>query len=139
VRVRPICTYRTRDYCKPFPALTISRCINPVREANDSRPLKLVYGNRLVEQIMYQGELDAMEGSLDIEIHHVISEPPPDWPGAVGQLDKAVLQQYLDFDDLAHWLYVVCGPGPMIDSIEGSLKALGVPHGQILSEKFSYG
>jgi NAD(P)H-flavin reductase len=80
-----------------------------------------------------------MKGNLDIEVHHVISEPPPDWPGAVGQLDKTVLQQYLDLNDPARWLYVICGPGPMIDSVEDSLKALGVPRGQILSEKFSYG
>ena len=105
---------------------------------NDSRPLKLIYGNRLVEQIMYQSELDEMKGILDIEIQHILSEPPADWAGAVGQLDEVVLRRYLSFEGHARWLHVVCGPAPMIDSVESSLEGLGVPLGQIVSEKFSY-
>jgi predicted ferric reductase len=56
----------------------------------------------------------------------------------VGQLDEAALQGYLGFESHTRWLYVVCGPAPMIDSVESSLERLGVPLGQIVSEKFSY-
>ena len=35
-------------------------------------------------------------------------------------------------------LYVVCGPPPMIDSVERSLAALGVPGNRGLTEKFAY-
>ena len=104
----------------------------------DERPLKLIYGNRLVEQIMYQDELDEMKDILDIEIHHTLSEPPAGWVDGVGQLDEAVLRRYLEFEGHARWLYVVCGPAPMIDGVESNLEALGVPLGQIVSEKFSY-
>jgi NAD(P)H-flavin reductase len=68
----------------------------------------------------------------------VASEPPADWAGAVGQLDEVVLRKYLSFVGHARWLYVVCGPAPMIDSVESSLEGFGVPLGQIASEKFSY-
>jgi predicted ferric reductase len=117
------------------PIMSIRR---QLRAENDGRSLKLIYGNRLVEQIMYQSELDEMKDVMDIEIHHVLSEPPGEWTGAVGQLDKAVLQRYLRFEGHARWLYVVCGPAPMIDGVENSLERIGVPLKQIISEKFSY-
>ena len=79
-----------------------------------------------------------MKDTLDIDVHHVLSEPPDDWTGDTGRLDEAVLQRYLRFEGHARWLYVVCGPAPMIDDVENSLERLGVPLGQIVSEKFSY-
>jgi len=116
----------------------IMSILRQLRAENDSRPLKLIYGNRLVEQIMYQSELEEMKDILGVEIHHILSEPPADWTGAVGQLDEAVLQRYLCFEGHAHWLYVVCGPAAMIDDVENSLEGIGVPLGKIISEKFSY-
>ncbi|MFQ6007193.1 MAG: ferric reductase-like transmembrane domain-containing protein [Woeseia sp.] len=116
----------------------IMSILRQLRAEHDSRPLKLVYGNRLFEQIMYQSELDEMKDMLDIEIHHVLSEPPRNWSGAVGQLDDTVLRRCLSFEGHTRWLYVVCGPAPMIDSVESSLEGLGVPLGRIVSEKFSY-
>ncbi len=116
----------------------IMSILRQLRAENDSRPLKLIYGNRLVEQIMYRSELDEMKDILDIEIHHVVSEPPADWAGAVGQLDEAMLKRYLSFEGHAQWLYVVCGPAAMIDGVETSLETIGVPLRQIISEKFSY-
>ena len=116
----------------------IMSILRQLQADKDSRPLKLMYGNRLAEQIIYQSELNEMKGVLDIEIQHILSEPPADWAGAVGQLDEVVLRKYLSFDGHARWLYVVCGPAPMIDSVESSLERLGVPLGQIVSEKFSY-
>lgn len=101
-------------------------------------PLKLVYGNRLADQILYRDELERMAGSLDLTVHHVLSEPPADWSGDVGQLDKEILRRHVVFEGYERWLYVVCGPAPMIDSVEDSLGRLGVPLRQIVSEKFSY-
>jgi len=116
----------------------IMSILRQLRAEHDSRPLKLIYGNRVVEQIMYQDELNEMKESLGIEIHNILSEPPDDWTGAVGRTDEAVLRKYLCFEGHASWLYVICGPAPMIDDVENSLERLGVPLGQIVSEKFSY-
>ncbi len=73
-----------------------------------------------------------------MELHHILSEPPAGWSGDVGQLDEAMLRLHLVFDGHERWLYIVCGPAPMIDSVESSLDRLDVPLGQIVSEKFSY-
>ncbi|TFG62554.1 MAG: hypothetical protein E4H28_07515 [Gemmatimonadales bacterium] len=116
----------------------IMSILRQLREDRDRRPIKLVYGNRVAEQIMYEGELADMKSDLSIEIHHVLSEPPPGWTGAVGQVDEALLEKLLGTEDRGAWLYVVCGPGPMIDSVENSLSGLGIPLRQILAEKFDY-
>ena len=75
---------------------------------------------------------------LRLTVHHVLSEPPPGWSGDAGQLDEAMLQRRLEVPDRGRWLYFVCGPTPMIDSVEGALGRLGVPLCQIVSEKFKY-
>jgi predicted ferric reductase len=90
----------------------IMSILRQLRVDSDSRQLKLIYGNRVAEQIMYQSELDEMTDILGIEVHHILSEPPADWTGAVGQLDQSALQGFLGFEGHARWLYVVCGPAP---------------------------
>lgn len=104
----------------------------------DQRPMKLLYGNRLREQVVYGEELEDLSGRLDLELVHVLSEPPADWCGEVGQLDAPAIARHCDLPDRADWLYVVCGPPPMIDSVENSLSAIGVPARRIVSEKFGY-
>ena len=104
----------------------------------DDRPIVLLYGNRTASQIVYQTELEKMKDILDIAIHHVLAEPPDGWGGDVGQLDERILQKYLNASERTRWLYVVCGPTPMIDSVAKNLGRIGVPARQIISEKFSY-
>lgn len=117
------------------PVMSILR---QLRVDRDRRPLKLIYGNRVADQIMYARELAEMNGEMNLEIHHVLSEPPPDWTGLVGQIDEAVLRKLLAADDRRAWLYFVCGPAPMIDSVERSLYRLEIPMRQVLAEKFDY-
>ncbi len=116
----------------------IMSILRQLRADRDPRPVKLVYGNRLAEQILYRSELDEMARDLRLDLHMVLSEPPSSWDGPAGRLDEPVLAQLIDIEGAADWLYVVCGPAPMIDSIEGTLEALGVPMRRIVSEKFSY-
>ncbi|NIA68401.1 ferredoxin reductase family protein [Pelagibius litoralis] len=117
------------------PIMSILRQLHAER---DPRPMKLVYGNRLAEQILYRAELDDLAKRLRLDVHLVLSEPPNLWDGPRGQLDGPVLAQLLDIENAADWLYVVCGPAAMIDSVEETLEKLGVPMRQIVSEKFSY-
>jgi predicted ferric reductase len=117
------------------PVISILR---QLRAERDLRPMILLYGNRLHEQILYENELDTMQKDLRLTVHHVLSEPPPGWPGDVGQLDEPILRRRLDVPDRDRWLYFVCGPTPMIDSVEHALGKLGVPLRQIVSEKFKY-
>eukprot|EP00752_Nemacystus_decipiens_P000994 g994.t1 len=118
------------------PALSILR---QLRSEGDPRPIHLVYGNRTEAQIVYRAELDALAaGAPQIEVTHVLAEPPAGWTGRAGVVDAALIRAL--FDDPAHkdWLYVICGPPAMIEGAEQALIDLGVPSHQILSERFQY-
>ena len=116
----------------------IMSILRQLRQERDSRPLKLIYGNRIADQIIYNSELTDMQADLNLEIHHVLSEPPQGWTGAVGLIDESLLDKLLDPANRETWLNVVCGPAPMIVSVEICLDRLGVPRHLLLSEKFSY-
>lgn len=117
------------------PALSILR---QLCSEGDRRPLHLVYGNRVREQICFAEELEAMQRKLDLRIDHVLAEPPAGWPGATGQLDQATLAQLLDLPGRADSLYLVCGPPPMIEAVGRALGALGVPRRRVVAERFRY-
>jgi len=112
--------------------------LRQLRVERDPRRMVLIYGNRCADQILYRSELEAMTRELKLNIHHALSEPPPGWEGPRGQIDRSMLDELLDFDKRDRWLYFVCGPAPMIDSVENDLGRLGIPARQIISEKFSY-
>ena len=112
--------------------------LRQLRREQDPRPMKLIYGNRIADQIMYATELKEMQADLNLQVHHVLSEPPAGWTGAIGVIDEGLLGEVLDSTDRGTWLNVVCGPAPMIDSVETSLTRLGVPRHLVLAEKFSY-
>ena len=86
---------------------------------------------------MYRSELDQLAESLNLKIHHVLSDPPSGWGEPVGQLDYEILAQLLDASQKDHWLHLVCGPEPMIESVEQTLLRLDVPPAHVLSEKFT--
>lgn len=110
--------------------------LRQLRADRDTRPLQLIYGNRSEEQIMYRDELADMVAELDLEVLHVLSEPPSGWNGATGVIDETLLRDELDRG--AGRLYVICGPGAMIESVEDILRRLGVPKSRVLAEKFNF-
>lgn len=97
----------------------------------------LVYGNRLVSQIVALDELRAMQASLGVQLHLVVGEPGEPWDGPIGQLSEDVLRDLLTpLPPSAR--YMICGPLPMIDSVEAALKRLGVARADIVTERFRY-
>lgn len=104
----------------------------------DPRPALVVYGNRIEEQIAYRDELRSLAESRGGTVVHVLSEPPAGWQGRVGMVDGALMRDLVTTPEMRRWLYVLCGPPPMMAVVEDALIELGVPAGQILSERFSY-
>ena len=96
--------------------------------------MRLVYGNRTLSQILYREEVDL----LGVQVDYVLSEPPPGWTGRTGELTPEVLAGCLDMPDRRAWLYFVCGPTPMMDSVERTLRAWGIPPAQVVAERFKY-
>jgi len=117
------------------PLLSIARQLD---KDSDARPLVLVYGNRLADQIVYEDELKLLAGKNNRDVRLVLSEPEPGWDGLTGMVDQTMLDDVFGFDDAAQWLYLVCGPPAMLDAVETALMARGVPASQIVSERFYY-
>ena len=105
---------------------------------SDPRPLVLLYGNRLADQIVYDDELKLLAGKDNRDVRLVLSEPQPGWGGLTGMIDRTMLDEVFGFDDAPQWLYLVCGPPAMLDAVETALMARGVPASQIVSERFYY-
>lgn len=116
------------------PVLAMLRALE---QSGATTPVSLIYGNRIADQIVARGELEALCGKIGLRLHLVLSEPPPGWTGPVGQMTRDVLAECLGPVD-AGTVFYVCGPLPMMDSVESSLKSLGVPAGQIVTERFRY-
>jgi NAD(P)H-flavin reductase len=101
-------------------------------------PLRLLYGNRVATQILYREEIDALKQALDFDAHFVLSEPHSGWTGAVGELSPTIVNAFLDAIGPGEWTFLVCGPPPMMTSVERTLVERGVPRRRIVSERFKY-
>ena len=109
-----------------------------MRAEDYPRPMIMLYGNRVAEQIVYADELEALSGRPNMEVVQIISEPGPGWRGRVGLIDRETIGQVFGFEDANEWLYILCGPPAMLESVEDSLLAHGVPGDQIVAEQFYY-
>lgn len=117
------------------PLLSIAR---QLQAQGDPRPLILLYGNRIAEQIVYRDELDRLARRQKCQVLHVLSEPPAGWKGLTGQLDCDTIKRVFGFEEAREWLYLACGPAPMLDAVEEALTDLGVAGERIVSERFYY-
>lgn len=105
---------------------------------DDPRPRVLVYADRTLDQIVHREELETLARKAGTELVIVLQEPPADWGGESGLVDEALLARLFQAPGRQDWLFVLCGPPPMLESVEDALIAIGVPAGRILAEKFDY-
>lgn len=106
--------------------------LRQMRLTGDSRKVKLIYGNRIIEQIAYHEEL----GEEDVV--YVLSEPPEGWQGETGFIDAALMDRVFSEKEFSEWVFVICGPAIMMDIVEDHLINRGTPPHRILAERFSY-
>ncbi len=116
------------------PAISMLRTC---RHRGERRPLVLIYGNSTWEEVAFREELDELASELNLEVTHVVEEPPPDWQGETGRIRDEVLKRHLPKDELDYH-YFVCGPPPMMDVAEKYLAAQGVPVWNRSVERFDF-
>jgi predicted ferric reductase len=102
---------------------------------NDMRPIVLFYGNRRWENVTFREELESLSTRLQLNVIHVLGEPPDDWQGERGVVTREILACHLPADWL-NFQYFVCGPNPMLRAVEKSLDDLRIPMGKVHSEIF---
>ena len=111
--------------------------LRTARDREDRRPFLLFYANRRVQDAAYLEELDELSGPLDLEVVHVVEDPPDGWSGETGRIDDELLRRRLParFERLQ---YFICGPPPMMDALEDALTRLGVRAERIHSERLVF-
>ena len=100
--------------------------------------LRLVYGNRREQDIVFRERLDALAARhANFEVIYVLSKPGDSWQGERGHIRGELLLG----DDLsvAFAECFICGPGDCVDTITQSLRSRGVASSRIHSERYVAG
>jgi predicted ferric reductase len=113
----------------------IMSMLRTLADRGDRRPVRLVYGNRDWENVVFRDEIAALGTRLELQVMHVLQQPPADWTGLSGVLSEEVVRAALPaaLNDL---IFFVCGPKPMADSVQRTLRKLGVPLHRVHCELF---
>jgi predicted ferric reductase len=115
----------------------IAPCLSMLRtlaDRRDGRKHVLVYGTHLWAGTPLREELAELARRLELEVVHVLEEPHPGWTGERGLITQEVLGRHLP--PVLRKVAFVCGPPPMMDSVERSLVRLGIHYGDLHSERF---
>ncbi len=99
--------------------------LRTLADREDKHSLQFFYGNPTWDEVIFREELDALQKKLNLEVIHVLEKPPQNWKGESGYITKDVLQRHLSCD-YRNCTYFICGPMPMIVSVERALEELAV-------------
>jgi len=111
--------------------------LRTLADRGDRRSLLLIYANNTWEDAAFRDEIDSLRQRLDLRVVHVLRDPPEGWQGEQGFVSRDLLARYLPPERSRDAFEVfVCGPKPMMDSVEKALVELGVHLGDFHSERF---
>jgi ring-1,2-phenylacetyl-CoA epoxidase subunit PaaE len=103
----------------------------------------LLYGNRNSLGVMFLEEIAGLKDRyLDrLQVYHFLEEEEEEIDLFNGRLDRLKTEQVLSslVNSNHADAFFICGPGPMMDAIEGALIAKGVDKARILIERFTTG
>jgi predicted ferric reductase len=115
----------------PFMAM-----IRSMIDRKDERPVYFFYGNPTTDDIIYWKELDELKQQMNLTVIHVLEEPEEDWDGETGYINQEILSKYLPEDQRKEFIYLLCGPLPMINPVESAILKMGVPQKMIYTEDY---
>jgi predicted ferric reductase len=107
-----------------------------MHDRGDRRHVVLFYAAHDQTRTIFAHELEALRGTLNLDIVYVFEAPDANWAGERGQVTVDVLRRHLP-SQFRRYGYFVCGPPPMMTAVEGMLAALGVSSGSIDTERFN--
>lgn len=111
--------------------------IRTLADQGDRRPVILLYGSKDWESVTFREELETLKTRLDLEVVHVLQNPPPGWTGESGFLNAEIFRRHLPAPYADHE-YFICGPNVMMDAIEKALGDMHVPISKYHSERYSF-
>jgi predicted ferric reductase len=114
------------------PAMSMLRTLC---DSGEPRPAILIYGNPDWEHVTFREELEEMTRRIDLTLVHVLQDAPDGWEGEVGYVTRELLEKYLPAERTSYQ-YFACGPKPLMDVTELSLRGFGIPWTRIYTERF---
>ncbi len=109
--------------------------LRTLADRGERRPLLLINGSRSREDVLFREEVEALSGRLNLSVFNVLQEPPPGWTGGTGVLSEDVIGPVIA-PHAAASVFFLCGPKPMADSVQRTLRNRGVPLRRIQTELF---
>lgn len=87
--------------------------------------LFLIFANKTESDIIFRQEWERnVRDYPSFHYHHVLEQPPPGWEGSTGRVTPDILRHHLPAPGSDTCIFL-CGPPPMVDSLEPTLKELG--------------
>jgi predicted ferric reductase len=111
--------------------------LQTMAEREDVRPVVLFFGASDIESLIFWEELQALSssGQLNLTFVPVLKDTHSDWEGETGFINAEIMQRYLP-KQYKRFMYLICGPKPLMDAMEEALPELGVPLQNIITERF---
>lgn len=106
--------------------------------AEKSNKVFLFNGNLTEKDIIFKSELELIcSEQSHIEVINVLSEKAGDcWNKEEGFITEETIKKYLKDEDLNNFVWIMCGPPPMINAMKTVLKSLGVKDTNIKFEEW---
>ena len=130
--------------------------LKTVLENEPKSTVHLFYGNQDENNIIFKSDLDQLEKKYEgqLEVEHILADPLREkptgftaflkkgkitWSGKIGVPDSSNTNTFLDTHPprSKEAINFICGPGPMMDSVESVLLKRGVDSKGIHIERFS--
>ncbi len=127
--------------------------IKDIIEQEPKSKVHLLYGNRTEDDIIFKDQLDQIKQKYagQFEMEYTLSQAPSSgilkifsskkngWNGWKGRIDEGMIKKFLEEYPQDHndSIYMICGPGSMIEKCTSSLINLGVDKGAIKREFFT--
>ncbi len=113
----------------------IMSMLRTLADRGDARPIYLIYGNARWDSVLFREELDALRQRLDLRITHVLEQPHEGWQGETGRITEDIVRRVLPAAPKGIEFFL-CGPRLMSETVQRTLRDLGVPIWDVHYEQF---
>lgn len=84
----------------------------------DKTKVTLLFGNKTEQDILLRAELEELAKDARFEVVHTLDAPPSNWDGETGFVTAAMVRKTMPAPGEGTMI-MVCGPGPMMNSVSG--------------------
>jgi len=105
------------------------------REIGSAADARLLLSARTLGDVLYRDELDALRAPVMAHVTLTRGEPPADWHGFTGRIDREMLTAVGPEPAQRPAVYV-CGPTPFVEEAARLLVELGHDPADVHTERF---